>query len=711
MACSVKKLAHINKEWVFFKLDLVNAYNTQRREAALENIAIPSPELASFLRQFYGNDSHYFYRTGQNEHAIITAQEGIEQGDPAGPALFACGLKAPLDELRAQLRRMIFDAENDDAGYDGDSELEHQPRQLGAAETDLAAVFAYLDDTIVAVPPRFAATALQMAIDIFARHGHTVHPGKSACWSLNTQPEVLPNACRQIWSEHGLLVGGIPVFDESKEPVLAEKKLQDILAKTRKETEYLVRILYDEQVQADEGWSRVQATLLILRYSLAAKLIYFAQTINPEIVQPFADEFDRIIRDTYLKIIDVENLSEAQAIQIALPLKDGGCGLRTHTRNELERLFISSAMLIAPAVHAAIGQRVGLAGEVADPDAEDKSPYEACLEVCIANLERDHEIYRPDFSRADAHVAKVWAGSVSEKLTRSAKVELDNIFSAMPRKQCKQGRARVLSCSGIGAQWLATAPTSHLTQISDADMRTDIRFRLGKETFGGTVCPHVTAEGRECGEECDPEGYHLLSCSPGGGYFVGHDGVCATVSNLTASSDGIPGAIADWKPQVSVWPRATRGAEADVGFYRLPGSRDTYVDAVCSLANPETYPSCERKAGWLAEHKARAKNRDHPIFDSQTHRRMHPFDFCALSFERHGFWAKETVGFIKKLASSRAVALGLEPSEEIRRWYAVISCCIQRSNAKILRGEPVPGRPTPLPSRFAAMGRDLGFAA
>ena len=140
-----------------------------------------------------------------------------------------------------------------------------------------------------------------------------------------------------------------------------------------------------------------------------------------------------------------------------------------------------------------------------------------------------------------------------------------------------------------------------------------------------------------------------------------------------------------------------------MSFYRLPGSRDAYVDAVCSLT--------ERKAGGLAEHKARAKNTDHPIFDNQTHRRMHPFDFCALSFERHGFWAKETVGFIKKLASSRAVALGLEPSEEIRRWYAVISCCIQRSNAKVLRGEPVPGRPTPPPSRFAAMGRDLGFAA
>ena len=60
----------------------------------------------------------------------------------------------------------------------------------------------------------------------------------------------------------------------------------------RRETEYLIRILYDPQVQADDGWSKVQATLLILRYSLVAKLVSFAQTMNPEIVQPFADKFD-----------------------------------------------------------------------------------------------------------------------------------------------------------------------------------------------------------------------------------------------------------------------------------------------------------------------------------------------------------------------------------------------------------------------------------
>ena len=100
MALSVKKLAHQHKRLLFFKLDLVNAYNTQCREDALLNLSNASPELASFLKQFYGGGSQYLYRTGQNEHAIITALEGIEQGDAAGPALFACGLKTPLDELR-----------------------------------------------------------------------------------------------------------------------------------------------------------------------------------------------------------------------------------------------------------------------------------------------------------------------------------------------------------------------------------------------------------------------------------------------------------------------------------------------------------------------------------------------------------------------------------------------------------------------------------
>ena len=72
--------------------------------------------------------------------------------------------------------------------------------------------------------------------------------------------------------------------------------------------------------------------------------------------------------------------------------------------------------------------------------------------------------------------------------------------------------------------------------------------------------------------------------------------------------------------------------------------------------------------------------------------------------------AKETIGFTKKLAFARATALGLDPVAEICRWYGIISCCLQRANAKVLRGEPVPGRHSaPPPGRFFSLGRDLAL--
>ena len=78
--------------------------------------------------------------------------------------------------------------------------------------------------------------------------------------------------------------------------------------------------------------------------------MYFAQTIDPHIVEPFAQQFDEIMRSTYLRIIDAESFSADQAVQLSLPLRHGGCGLRAHALSELQRLFVSFALLVAPAV-------------------------------------------------------------------------------------------------------------------------------------------------------------------------------------------------------------------------------------------------------------------------------------------------------------------------------------------------------------------------
>ena len=86
---------------------------------------------------------------------------------------------------------------------------------------------------------------------------------------------------------------------------------------------------------------------------------------------------------------------------------------------------------------------------------------------------------------------------------------------------------------------------------------------------------------------------------------MAHDAMLAEFSHLVLGPDGVPGAEVAWKHHVAAWPRRTRDAEADVGFYRLPGLRDTYVDGVISFADPVTYPRCESTPRHVAELKKR----------------------------------------------------------------------------------------------------------
>ena len=87
----------------------------------------------------------------------------------------------------------------------------------------------------------------------------------------------------------------------------------------------------------------MQAVILLLRYSLAAKLVYFGQTIDPAILQPFARRFDGIILQTFLKVLQIDSISEDQKLQVQLALRAGGCGVRSHDlKDQVSRCLIVS---------------------------------------------------------------------------------------------------------------------------------------------------------------------------------------------------------------------------------------------------------------------------------------------------------------------------------------------------------------------------------
>ena len=124
----------------------------------------------------------------------------------------------------------------------------------------------------------------------------------------------MPESCQEIWKANGLNIGGIPVFNATHGPVLAHEMIEKRLSKIETEASCLRSSLFDYQKAAADSWCRVQAVLLLLRYSLAAKLVYFGQTIDPVVLEPFARRFDDIILQTFLKVLEIENISEDQKL-------------------------------------------------------------------------------------------------------------------------------------------------------------------------------------------------------------------------------------------------------------------------------------------------------------------------------------------------------------------------------------------------------------
>ena len=70
---------------------------------------MPPPPSRRFSDSSMATSLSIFYRTSKTLHTIVTASEGFEQGDAADPALFACGLKKPLNELLVKLQNFLFE--------------------------------------------------------------------------------------------------------------------------------------------------------------------------------------------------------------------------------------------------------------------------------------------------------------------------------------------------------------------------------------------------------------------------------------------------------------------------------------------------------------------------------------------------------------------------------------------------------------------------
>ena len=308
LATAVKHTSQLHPELVWVKLDLENAFNKQFRSIALDNLRLASPLLHTVLRTLiYTGDSEYWYPLQDpGSFATLSASDGIEQGDPAGPVLFACGIKNVLHNLKWALSVL--------------------------AGGDPVFVFNYLDDTIVGVPPHIASSVVAQAEFFLGSAGHTVNESKTKVWAPSGVPP--PGfAHSPLWQPGGIKVTGVPIGSTDFVVSVAT----DVVTRTER-IATKVRAL---AAGTSSGRPAVQCAFQLLRLCIVPRFDFIARTCRGADIWSMAGLFDSIIIDTLSSLIDLDSSLRLSAdavyqnavLQSALPLVRGGVGLRSIQAN------------------------------------------------------------------------------------------------------------------------------------------------------------------------------------------------------------------------------------------------------------------------------------------------------------------------------------------------------------------------------------------
>ena len=102
-----------NPDWVVLKTDVKNAFNSISRQQIMEQVAKSFPGVYNHVVQMYEKVSPLVFMQGSTP-VIIASAEGVHQGDPLGPILFASAIHSNLINLQEEHSKVCFLAYLDD---------------------------------------------------------------------------------------------------------------------------------------------------------------------------------------------------------------------------------------------------------------------------------------------------------------------------------------------------------------------------------------------------------------------------------------------------------------------------------------------------------------------------------------------------------------------------------------------------------------------
>ena len=357
---------------IVLTVDGSNAFNSLSRTAILTEVAAKLPDLYQYVVMLYGADSVadlVFALTGSDQAALIRSRQGIQQGDPFGPLLWAITMLAVAVAFRERFPQLALPSYLDDTyicstGTDTPESETQQVLQafdwLGS-EMKLRKVDINPDKSAVVLPQRGRAPAVQQALSVAAAQR---------------------GAGRTPAATTATLVVGTPMGEESE----VSRLTSDMLLSPK------ILKLLDGIVGLHEV--DTQVAFALLRMCVASRVTHLVRSVPPRQIrhtlrrldalsmgalaavmqEPSAVEGnDEISSDwerlsEYIKDNDWDqssyvSLSSAAQQQVRLRSRDGGFGI-TSLAQHADAAFLGRTVQclgqacrgLTPAVRAALGQ-------------------------------------------------------------------------------------------------------------------------------------------------------------------------------------------------------------------------------------------------------------------------------------------------------------------------------------------------------------------
>jgi hypothetical protein len=98
----VNSLLERHPRWVVVRWDGVNAFNNLKRGPLLTELRKLYPELLPLVGQFYLGNGKLYFRGADGATVTLASVNGVQQGDPLGPFLYALGIHPALRALAAK---------------------------------------------------------------------------------------------------------------------------------------------------------------------------------------------------------------------------------------------------------------------------------------------------------------------------------------------------------------------------------------------------------------------------------------------------------------------------------------------------------------------------------------------------------------------------------------------------------------------------------